>query len=176
MKSIPLKRFAVALGGAAVLLGASLGLSYAQSATPSPAAQHKRAIIDDAAAKLGISGDDLAQALKESRKELGQKRGVQVAKLVHDELEVAARALGLADAKALRQELRGSTLTAVAQQHNVAPATVATALKTDLNAKIDALVSSGKLKAERAAAVKTRVSERVDALMTREFKAGRTAR
>jgi hypothetical protein len=170
MKTIPLKRLALAIGGATILLGASLGLSYAQSATPSPAAQQKRAIIDDAAAKLGISGDALIQALKEARKELGQKHGLQVGKLVKDELDVAARAIGLADARALRQELRGSTHTAVAQKHNVAPATVAAALKADLNTRIDGLVTAGKLKAERAAALKTKVAERVDALMTREFK------
>jgi hypothetical protein len=63
MKSIPLTRIGLAVGGAALLLGASLGLSYAQSATPSPSAQQKRAIIDDAAAKLGIQGDDLVLAL-----------------------------------------------------------------------------------------------------------------
>jgi hypothetical protein len=174
MKTIPLKRLALAVGGAAVLLGASLGLTYAQSASPSPAAQQKRAIFDDAAARLGVSGDDLIQALKEARKELGQKRGVQVAKLVKDELGVAAKAIGLADAKTLRVELAGSTLTAVAQKHNVAPAAVATALKADLNTRIDAMASAGKLKAERVATLKTRVAERVDALMTREFKAKAT--
>lgn len=153
-----------------MLLGASLSLGYAQSGAPSPAAQQKRAIIDDAAAKLGIQGDDLVQALKEARKELGQKHGLQIGKLVKDEMNVAAKALGLADAKTLRVELRGSTLTAVAQKHNVAAGTVATAIKTDLNTRIDALVSGGKLKADRAATLKTKAAARVDALMTREFK------
>jgi hypothetical protein len=84
---------------------------------------------------------------------------------------VAAKAIGLADAKALRKELAGSTLTAVAQKHNVAASVVATALKADVNARIDAQVTAGKLKAERAATLKTKAAARVDALMTREFKA-----
>src|SRR5256885_2017217 len=105
-----MRKLALAIGGAVVLLGAAIGLSYAQSA-PTAKDQHQ-AVIDDAAAKLGISGTDLAQALKEARKELGTR--VQLGKLVKDELTVAAKTVGLADAKALRQELRGSTLTAVA--------------------------------------------------------------
>ena len=161
-----MRKLALALGGAAVLLGASIGFSYAQSAPT--AEQQRQAIIDDAAAKLGINGTDLAAALKQARKELGAR--VQLGKLVKDELTVAAKTIGLTDAKALRKELRGSTLTAVAQSHNVAPATVSNAIKADLDSKIDELVNSGKLKADRAATLKTKAHARVDALMTREFK------
>ena len=103
-------------------------------------------------------------------KQVGNKHALHVGKLVKHELNVAAEAIGLADAKALRAELRGSTLSAVAQKQNVAPATVATAIKNDINTRIDALVTAGKLKAERAATLKQRAAERVDALMTREFK------
>jgi len=155
--------------GVLALFGATLGLSYAQTTTTTP--NQKQSIIEDAAAKLGISSTDLANALKEARKELGNKRGVRIRELVKAELDVAAKAVGLADAKALLAELRGSTLTAVAQKHNVAPATVATAIKNDINTRIDALVSAGKLKAERAVTAKQKAAERVDRLMTREFKA-----
>jgi hypothetical protein len=106
-----------------------------------------------------------------AHKELGRKPAQAIVKVVKDELDVAAKALGLADAKALRAELRGSSLAAVAQKHNVPSSTVANAIKADLNAKIDALVSSGKLKAERAATLEQRAAERVDKLMTREFTA-----
>ena len=164
------KKFLIALAAGAVLVAATIGASYAQTAptaTPTSQQKQKRAVIDDAAAKLGISGDALAQALKDARKELGAKPAQAIVKVVKDELDVAAKALGLADAKALRAELRGSSLTAVAQKHNVPPSTVANAIKADLNAKIDALVSSGKLKAERATTLKQKASERVDKLMTR---------
>ena len=89
----------------------------------------------------------------------------------HAELGVAAKTLGLSDVKALRAELGGTTLTAVAQKHNVAPATVASAIKADLDTKVDGLVAAGQLKAARGAKVKSRVEARVDRLMTREFKA-----
>jgi len=155
-------RAALSLLGAALLLCASVGFASAQSNAPA-----KQAVIDDAAAKLGLTGDQLRDALKQARKELGTRVRV----VVKDELTVAAKAIGLADAKALRKELAGSTLTAVAQKHNVAPATVSNAIKADIDTKIDALVSSGKLKADRAAALKTKAHARVDALMTRQFKA-----
>src|SRR5438067_1268739 len=116
-----MRKLLLAFGGAVVLLGGAIGLSYAQSA-PTTAEQQHQAVIDDAAAKLGINGTDLAAALKQARKELGFK--VQIGKLARDELAVAARTIGVTDVKALRQELRGSTLTAVAQKHNVPPATV----------------------------------------------------
>jgi len=166
-RSIETMRTLVIMSGVLALFGATLGLSYAQSGTPTP----KQSIIEDAAAKLGVSSTDLAQALKQARKEFGNKHALHLGKLVKNELNVAAKAIGLADAKALRAELRGSTLAAVAQKHNVAPATVATAIKNDINTRIDALVTSGKLKADRAATLKQRAAERVDALMTREFKA-----
>jgi hypothetical protein len=53
----------------------------------------------------------------------------------------------------------------------VAPATVSNAIKADLDARIDALVTAGKLKAARAAALETRARARVDALMSHQFRA-----
>jgi len=163
------RKILIAGAGAAALLVATIGFTYAQTA-PSKAEQH-RAVIDVAASKLGVSGDQLEQALKEARKDLGPKPGAKIAKVTRDELNVAAKALGLADAKALRTELAGTTLTAVAQMHNVPVATVANAIKADIDAKIDALVTAGKLKADKAAAMKTKAHTKVDALMTHEFKA-----
>jgi ribonuclease PH len=95
---------------------------------------------------------------------------VGLKRLVHAELSVAATTLGLPDAKALRKELAGTTLSAVAAQHNVALATVASAMKSDITAKIQALVTSGKIKPERAAKLIARAEARIDKLMTHEFK------
>jgi hypothetical protein len=159
----------IAAAGAALLLVSTVGYTYAQSA-PTRQQQH-RAVIDDAAARLGLSGDQLAQALKDARKELGVTSSVKVGKLVHDELGVAAKSLGLADARALRQELAGTTLTAVAQKHNVAPSTVSNAIKADLDARIQAQVTSGAIKPARATTLETKAHARVDAFMTRQFKA-----
>ena len=92
----------------------ALGVTYAQS-TPTPARQHRQAILADAASQLGISADQLQQALAQARKDVGG-RVRPLADVRRDELQVAAKALGFADVRALRTELAGSTLTAVAQK------------------------------------------------------------
>ena len=56
------KRSAIAIGGAALLLSATIGFSQAQTATP-PAATQREAIIDLAAAKLGLTSDQLLKPL-----------------------------------------------------------------------------------------------------------------
>ena len=89
---------------------------------------------------------------------------------------MAATALGIADVKTLRQELAGTTLTAVAQKHSVPAATVAAALKADVDARIQALVTAGTIKADRAAALKLKADAKVDTFMTRQFKAAKSRR
>ena len=166
-----LKRGALAVGGAALLLSATIGLTQAQAAT-TPAQQQRQAVVDLAASKLGLTADELSSALKQARKDLGHNQAKpQIGKLVKQELTLAAKTIGLADVKALRVELAGSTLTAVAQKHNVQPSTVAAALKTDVDAKIQALVTAGSIKADRAAKLEQKAETKVDALMTHQFKA-----
>jgi hypothetical protein len=158
---------ALVVGGVAMLIVATVGIAAAQSA---PKAQERQAVINLAATKLGLTGEQLSDALKQARKDLGANQDRPRAKdLAKDELAVAAKALGLPDAKSLRQELRGSSLTAVAQKHNVPVTTVAGAIKTDVDAKIQALVSAGTLKADRAATLTQKANARVDRLMTKEF-------
>jgi hypothetical protein len=123
-----LKRGALALGGAALLLGATVGFSAAQAGHP------------------------------------------PIAKLARHELSVAATTLGYPNVKALRRDLAGTTLTALAQEHNVAPATVDAAIKADVDAKIQALVAAGTIKPNRAATLKVKAEAKVDKLMTRQFK------
>jgi hypothetical protein len=144
-----LKRSVLAIGGAALLAISSLGLAYAQTAppatTPGPTAvQHHRP---------GAAGH----------------RGHRLRKLMHHELRVAAKVIGV-DRKQLRTELKGKSLADVATAHGVAPADVATAITADLNAKIDAAIAAGRLPADRAAKLKQRVSAGVNALMTRAGK------
>lgn len=155
-----MRKILIAVGGVAVLLAATVGFTSAQTATPD-----KRTVIDLAASKLSVSGDDLAAALKQARQDLGLKRQIRIGKIAKDELTVAAKTLGVADAKALRKELIGSTLTAVAAKHNVQAATVANAIKVDVDKKIDSL----NLTAERATKLKDKAHTAVDALMTRQF-------
>ena len=167
MRGVTLKQAALSIGGAAILLLAGTSLGAAQSA-PGSNPSTQQAIIDDAAAKLGLTGDQLRQALSEARKELGVKTGVHLDR--RHALDVAAKTLGLPDAAALRQQLGGTTLEAVAQQHGVQPATVAAAIVADLDQQIDAQVAAGTLKPARAATLKQKLSSRVNALMTHQFK------
>ena len=181
MFSSTVKRGALLLGGVAILLIGSASWTFAQTAptpTPSPTsrskphAQQRQAIINLAATKLGLTGDQLSDALNQARKDLGTNQGQPRARdVAKDELAVAGKAIGLTDARVLRQELRGSSLAAVAQKHNVPATSVSSAIKADIDAKIQALVSAGKLKADRAATFTQKADARVDRLMTRQFKA-----
>jgi hypothetical protein len=168
--SIWFKRSALAIGGAALLLSSTIGFSQAQAPTLAgltAAQQQRQAVLNLAAAKLGLTSDQLTTALKNARKDLGLKQGgVQVGKLARQELSVAATALGLSDVKGLRKELAGTTLTAVAQNHGVQPSTVAAAMKADIDAKIQALVTAGTIKTARAATLKLKADAKIDAFMT----------
>jgi hypothetical protein len=168
----------VAVAGAAVLLGGALGVSYAQTA-PAPTriqsgAQHRQAVISDAASMLGLSADQLQQALTSARKDLGG-RSSPLAHARREELQDAADVIGLPNLQALRTELEGTTLTAVAQNHNVQPSTVSAAIQTDLSAKIQAAVAAGQITAARGARLNQRAATRINALMTHQFPARKAA-
>ena len=176
--SSSLKRTALALGGAALLLCSTVGLSQAQSAIAAkPTRQQQQAVINLAATKLGLSGDQLSEALKASRKDLGLRQGhAQVGKLVRAELSVAATTLNYPSLQAMRKDLEGTTLTALATSRIGSPTPVANALKADVDARIQAMVTAGTLKAARATTLTHKAEVKVDALMTRQFKAARKAR
>jgi hypothetical protein len=129
------KRILLAAGGAAILTIGALGVSYAQTTTPTHTRVHP-----------------LAQVRR-------------------DELQVAANTLGLPNLKALRAELAGSTLTAVAEAHHVQPSTVASAIQADLTAKVQAAASAGTIKAKRVDKLDQRIPARVSKLMMHQFKA-----
>jgi transposase-like protein len=176
-----MKHLLLAVGGAAVLMSAALGVTYAQSTqTPTPAPtqtsaqQRRQAIISDTASQLGVSADQLQQALVQARKDVGgQPR--PLASLRREELQVAVKAIGLPDVKTLRTQLAGSTLTAVAQSHNVQPSTVSTAIMADITSKLQADVTSGQINANQVQTLTQRAQNRVNALMTHQFPARSTA-
>ncbi|MGI9146163.1 MAG: hypothetical protein ACR2IK_06420 [Chloroflexota bacterium] len=95
-------------------------------------------------------------------------------KLVRKELSVAATTLGLADVKALHRKLASSTLTAVAQKHNV-QATLPSPPRSRRTSmpRFQARVAAGTLKSDRAATLKLKAETKVDAFMTRQFKSAR---
>lgn len=183
MQSSRFKKLLAAGVVALVLAGSAVGVVAAQqAATPTPAGQPQtretrfQRFIDVMASKLGVSPDQVKQAFTEARKEVGpfhwewRSRPAQVRKMVRHELAVAAKAIGVTP-RELHQELAGKSLSDVATAHNVDPATVANALRSDAHARVDQLVSNGKLAADRAATIKQRISDRIDRLMTHQFKA-----
>jgi hypothetical protein len=166
-----LKRGAVVLGGAALLIAATFGITAAQTATSTPQtgpSAQRQAVLNLAATKLGISADQLTQALQSARKDLGLNQNrPRAGQLVRAELNVAAKTIGYADAKAMRKDLSGTTLTALAQSHNVAPSTVSAAIKADVDARIDKLTN---LKPDQIAKLKAAVDSKIDTFMTHQFK------
>lgn len=155
-------------------LGVTALAQTAPAQTPTPAKQHRQAILSDAASQLGISESQLEQALAQARKDVGP-RARPLADLRKDELQVAAKTLGFADVKALRSALAGTTLNAVAQNHNVAASTVSAAIMADVNSKLQADVAAGKVKAEQVTALTQRAQNRVNALMAHQFPAAKSS-
>lgn len=180
MQSRSLRRALVA-GGVALLLGvATLGLALAQQtptpgpATPSQSARPSyQAFLDALARRLGISTDQLQQAITDARNEVGLPagrgkfgfggRGHGFGKLGLD-ASVAAQAIGIS-VDQLRQELPGKSLAQVAQAHGKNPADVATALKNAAHQRIDQAVAAGRLSADQASQLKQQADQRIDQYM-----------
>jgi hypothetical protein len=85
-------------------------------------------------------------------------------------LEAPARAMNLS-VDQLRQQLPGKSMADVARANNVDPNTVANALKTEANRRIDEAVSAGRLTSDQANQMKQNLSSRIDQMMTRQVPA-----
>jgi transposase-like protein len=151
-----------------------------QPATPSPTAPGQTtqprpghaAFIEALARRLGITTDQLQQAITEARNEVGlpargPKPGFGFGQHGHSfggrglGASVAAQAIGIS-VEQLREELPGKSLAQVAQAHGKNPADVATALKNAANQRIDEAVAAGRLTADQATQLKQRVAQRID--------------
>ena len=160
-----LKRALAASAAAVVIGGASIGVAAAQTTTTNgmpPAAQPGRGpglevqsstFISALASRLGITTDQLQQAIDGARSDVGSADGGPVSRPGGPNgdgggprlaggfpLDVAAQAIGISTDQ-LRQELAGSTLTQVATAHGKNPADVATALKNAASQSIDQLMT-----------------------------------
>jgi hypothetical protein len=194
------KRFALA-GGVLLALGAAGGgVAAAQSAEPAGgcppllakpiAGANLGVAVPDTAAhqkfeqtlasKLGVSVDRLKQVTAEARKEAGLPEALTAVAFGPgkvftleggDPLTPAATALNLT-IEQLREELKSKSLSDLARSKGVDPATVATALKNDERARIDAAVAKGGLPADVAEKMRAGVDARVEQLLTARFSAG----
>lgn len=94
-------------------------------------------------------------------------------RLVAAVVKTSADTIGI-DAKALVQDLKdGSTIAEVATAHGVEPQAVIDALVAKADARIDQAVTDGKLTAERAAELKTKVPAVAERAVNRVFDGSR---
>ena len=85
-----------------------------------------------------------------------------------DPLSAAAQSLNLS-VEQLREELKAKSLTELARARGVDPAAVATALKNDERARIDAAVAKGGLPPEVVERLRAGVDARVEQLLAVRF-------
>jgi len=142
------------------------------------------------AGKLGISVERLTQVTAEARKEAGLPETAALSAIGvpgapgapgapgriftmegGDPLAAAARTLNLT-LEQLREELKAKSLTDLARARGVDPAAVATALKDDERARIDAALAKGGLPADVAEQLRAGVDARVEQLLGVRFAAG----
>jgi hypothetical protein len=136
------------------------------------------------AGKLGISVERLTQVTAEARKEAGLPETATLTAVGApgapgkvftieggDPLAAAARTLNLT-LEQLREELKAKSLADLARAKGVDPAAVATALKNDERARIDAAVAKGGLPADVAERLRAGVDARVEQLLGVRFAAG----
>ncbi|MDP8924149.1 MAG: hypothetical protein M3O34_14895 [Chloroflexota bacterium] len=142
--------------------------------TPEQKQQQRQQFLNAVASRLNISATQLQQAIDGACQELGiPERGLGGPGGRRGHLDgpgggpdVAAQALGIS-VDQLRQELTGRTLAEVAQARNVNPTTVANAMKSAANAKIDEAAAAGRIPADQVATAKQQAAQRIDQMMTR---------
>lgn len=143
--------------------------------TPEQREQQHQQFLASVASKLNVTPERLQQAMDQTRQELGipeRGTGGRGGRGGHPGgrggLDPAAQALGITPDQ-LRQELQaGRTLTQVAEARNVNPTTVANAMKSAANTKIDEAAAAGRIPADQVAAAKQQAAQRIDEMMTRQ--------
>jgi hypothetical protein len=181
MRLSPAIRRALAAGGAVLMLGgAAVGVAAAQ-AQPTPAAQagqnRYQAFVDALAKRLGVTSANLESAISGARTDAGLPadgsgvpgfgpggpRGRGGFGFGAD-LTTAATAIGI-PADQLRTELAGKSLAQVATAHGKTANDVATALKNAATTRVDQAVAAGRLTADQATSMKTRIDASIDKLV-----------
>lgn len=178
----------LAAAGALVLGGLAIGTVLAQQ-TPTHAGQQsqregRERFMEVVASKLGVTPERLQQAFTEARQELGiqrsprdragERRGEareRIRGMMQRGLEIVAVELSIS-VEQLRNELRGSSLSAVSRTHGVDPQQVATALTNAATARIDAAAGEGRITSDQATRMKQRIGDLVQRMMDRQLPSG----
>jgi hypothetical protein len=178
-----IRRLAVAGVAVLVLGAAAVGIAAAQTQPSTPTAQQTayQKFIGALAQRLGISTQTLQNDISQARQDAGlpagngfpgpRGRGGPVGFGPGLELNAAATAIGISPQQ-LWTELRGKSLTDVANAHNKNPNDVASALKNAAHMRIDQAVTAGRLTADQGNTQKTQADQRIDQLMTRVMPRG----
>ncbi len=95
----------------------------------------------------------------------GSEGFAQARMLLGEQVEMVTSMLGISHEQ-LREELRGSTLEAVARAHGVNPDALATALTNNVRDRVNQAVAEGRLSQERADRMVERASEMIQRFMT----------
>lgn len=205
----PNTRVKLIAGGAAVVvaaiaIGATGAIAASRALSPS---EESKAVIDDAAAQLGVEPSELSDALKQALENrvdeavragrLTEEQGARLKERIDSTgvplfggfghrgldhkgfgfgrghfggLRTAATYLELSEVE-LRARLReGKTLAEVAEAEGKTADGLVAALVKDAEARIDRAVEDGWLTVEQATAAKSRLTERVTALVNGELR------
>lgn len=182
---------------AVIAIGATGAVAASRAFSPS---EERKAVIDDAAAQLGIEPAELSNALKralESRVDEAVKAGrltEEQGKALKERIDsadvplfrgfghkgfgfgrfgaltTAATYLGLSEAELRAQLAAGKTLADVAEAEGKTVEGLVAALVEEGEARIDRAVAEGRLTEEQASAAKERLTERVTALVDGELR------
>jgi hypothetical protein len=158
---------ALGAGTAAVAAISPLGIAGAQTSTPAPASADAARPLDTILSGLVADGtltQPQADAVKARIKDYrADHHPVRAAR--KDSIAVAAATIGVDPKDLVTARRAGQSIADVAAAHNVGEQTVIDAVVTDLSQKIDQAVTNGTIKAERAAAIKARLPEKVKQLV-----------
>jgi hypothetical protein len=139
---------------------------------PEQLAERQDAWLRSVAEKLGVTPENLKQAMDETTNELGFPPGLIAAPLPGADFTIeidpgfaaAASALNIPEEQ-LREEWQGKSLAEVAKAHNVDPKVVADAIKAQRIADLDRAVAEGKLPLQMAERLKAHLDMEIQHFM-----------
>jgi transposase-like protein len=131
----------VAIASGLVVGGVAGGYVISQAATSSPSATASPSTAAPHGGHPGFAGGDTAART--------------------EDMQQVAAVIGITSTQLQTEMSAGKTIAAIAQEHNVAAATVISTLVTDENKEIDAAVTAGTLTSAQAAQMKTQTTQRV---------------
>jgi transposase-like protein len=155
-KTIASASVAAVLGLAGVSVAGAASTSGSTAANPAVVTSTTVAGTKTPAAKTPAAKTPAAKAAHRKAAAQGLRRFIR-----RQGGTLAAKTIGISRADLVKELRGGKTIAAIATEHGVAPQTVITALESGLNAKVQAAVTAGKIKAARG----TKLAQRIDTVV-----------